>query len=593
MDFGLARMTEGRSKLTQSGTLMGTLDYMSPEQCQGEELDERTDIYSLGVVLYEILTGRVPFDAPNEASLMYKIVHEDPESIGNLQGDAPPALARVVEKAMQKHCRERYGGISALLAELGTIKAAANIPAENPSPSIAVLPFVNMSADPDQEYFCDGLAEEIINALTQIKDLHVVARTSAFFFKGKDVKIRDVGKELNVKTVLEGSVRKAGNRVRITAQLVNVVDGYHIWSERYDRELDDVFAIQDEITTTIVKKLRPKLLHEERPIIARRQTIDLEAYNLYLRGRYFWNKRTEEGQRKAFEYFKRAIAKDPGCALAYAGLADFYIMRMILFTLPPKESLPKVKEAALKALELDDNLAEAHVSLAYVRNYEWDWEGAEQEYRQAIELNPGCADAHCWYALHLMYMARFDEAIQEIEQARELDPLSVPINRYAGMIFLNSRRYDEAIEASKRAIEMEPDIPYVRLDLGLAYFGNSMVEEAMLELEKEKALSGRSNAAADTAIGVASALMGERGKAQKILDRLLEQSAEQYIPPFFCALLYFSLGENELGFEWLEKAYDEHDSYLSFLKVQPSLELLNLHSEPRYITMLKKIGLDK
>jgi serine/threonine protein kinase len=362
MDFGLARAADDRTKVTQSGALIGTLGYMSPEQCRGEQLDFRTDIYSLGVVLYEMLTGKDAFDADSIPALIHKIVYEEPYDVRSLNPDVPPGLSAVLSRAMAKHKEERYTSISEFLRDFGsfenlelgehipgnelrstkpmtmparedaeelfadpeTVKYGASISTESSSPSIAVLPFVNMSADPEQDYFCDGLAEELINALTHIQDLKVIARTSAFSFKGKNVNVRDIGRELDVGMILEGSVRKAGNKVRITAQLVDTVKGHHLWSERYDRPIDDIFAIQDEITLVIVDILKPTLMGGEKERLIKRQNVDLEAYRLYLKGRWFWDKLTEQGFLKAVEFFELAIKKDPDYAPAYAGLADTY-----------------------------------------------------------------------------------------------------------------------------------------------------------------------------------------------------------------------------------------------------------------------------
>ncbi|UCD57201.1 MAG: protein kinase, partial [Candidatus Hydrogenedentota bacterium] len=523
MDFGLARIAEDPSKLTQSGTLMGTLDYMSPEQCRGEELGSRTDIYSLGVVLYEMLTGRVPFDAPNEAALIYKIVHDTPADIRALSPDVPPILSAIVERATAKDKEDRYPNISEFLKDVrsASILASPNAPEEEASPSIAVLPFADMSYEKDQEYFCDGIAEELINALTQLEDLRVIARTSAFSFKDEKVDVHEIGKRLNVQTVLEGSVRKAGNRLRITAQLVDTSGGHHLWSERYDRNLGDVFAIQDEITVAIVDKLRPKLLKGEKARLARRQTVDLEAYSLYLKGRFFWNKRTEEGLRKAIEYFEKGIEIDPEYALLYAGLADTYSNLPFYSASLSTEVFPLAKQAALKALQLDDALAEAHASLAFIKTlYDWDWEGAEREFRRAIELNPGYATAHHWYAIYLAYQSRFDEAISEVKEAVELDPLSLTINAFVGMMFSQARQYDRAIAALEKTLELDPGFLLAHRFLGLAYLRNSRYEEALEKFEMEKDVSRGWNLDWEHMIGVTYALMGRKGEAQKVLDNL-------------------------------------------------------------------------
>jgi len=385
MDFGLAKLA-GQVRLTKTGTTVGTVAYMSPEQARGEEVDHRTDIWSYGVVLYEMVTGQLPFKGEYDQAVVYSILNEEPEPMTGLRTGVPMELERVVNKALVKSLDSRYQNAGDILVDLRLLRKELELMAskeqpsrENPQPSIAVLPFYNLSADKEQEYFCEGMTEEIINALTHVEGLRVVARTSAFSFRGKEIDVGEIGRKLSVETLLEGSVRKAANRLRIWVQLVNVVDGYHLWSERYDREMEDVFAVQDEISLAIADKLKVKLLRGEKTKLITHHTDDLEAYNLYLRGRYLWNKRTEGGIKKAIEHFKQAIKKDPSYALAYTGLADSYSTLTSYISILPKEVFPKGRDAALKALEIDDTLAEAHASLALIRrDYEWDWAGARE-----------------------------------------------------------------------------------------------------------------------------------------------------------------------------------------------------------------------
>ena len=648
-DFGLAKLA-GRTRLTKVPTIMGTVEYMSPEQMRGEATDERADVWSLGVVLYEMLTGKTPFRGDSPASIIYKIINDDPADVKNLRPEAPPGLSAIVDRALAKEKKDRYKSISEFLEDLHTVQAACidgsgvpkarkssgtvripkpvpqwRVPAaivavlvclgiavvllypkseparpaggapgvgENRWPSIAVLPFMDISANKDQEYFCDGLAEELINALTQIKGLHVVARTSAFSFKGKDRDVRDIGRELNVETVLEGSVRKAGDRLRVTAQLVNVADGYHLWSTRYDRKMEDIFAIQDDITLTIVDKLKIELLGEEKARFAGRHAVDIETYRLYLRGRWFWNKMTAEGLQKGIEYFEQAIEKAPDYAPAHAGLADAYMNLPLYSTFSPQEAYMKAKTAAAKALEIDNSFAEAHASLAWIKmNYEWDWEGAEKECRRAIELNPGYAIAHRWYAFVLLLTARFDEAIDEIEQARELDPLSLVTNRTVGHVYYYAGAYDCALEATQKTIEMDSSFVYSHLDLGLIYLGKSMPEEALEAFLKEEALLGGWNPVVATWIGIAYASAGQKDKAREALDDLLERSKKGYVPPSGLARLYLVLGENEKGIEWLQKAYEKHDFFLRYLKVERTFD--SVRSDSRCKTILQKMNLEK
>jgi TolB-like protein len=549
------------------------------------------------VVLYEIITGQLPFRGEHEAAIIYSIINETPEPLTRFKANVPKGLQRIVDKAMEKNREERYQHVDDMLADVRKLKRALESEAEQPStkkpqPSIAVLPFVNLSADKEQEYFCDGMAEEIINALTQVEGLPVVARTSAFSFRGKEIDIREIGRKLNVETLLEGSVRKAGNKLRITAQLVNVVDGYHLWSEKYDRDMEDIFAIQDEISLGIVDKLKLKLLGEIKGELIKSYTEDIEAYNLYLKGRYFWNKRTGGDLKRAIEYFEQAIERDSRYAPAYAGIADSYNDLPNYSSFSPDEAYPKANEAALKALELDDKLAEAHASLGLIKSeYDWDWEGAEKEFKRAIELNSACVTAHYWYGLLLLYLARFDDAIKEMKKALELDPLSLLIYKHMGLILFLAGQSDEAIETLKKALEMEPNAILLHALIGLAYGRKSLYKETLAELQKEKELTTDCPPIVDAWLGFAYLRIGDKVKGQKVLEDLIGRSKQQYVPPYAFAQFYFALGETDEGFKWLERAYEERDIWLRYLKVDTSLE--SFRSDPRFLALLKKMGLEK
>jgi TolB-like protein/Tfp pilus assembly protein PilF/predicted Ser/Thr protein kinase len=590
MDFGLAKLT-GKTRLTRTATVMGTVAYMSPEQARGDSaVDDRTDVWSLGVLLYEMLTGALPFDAETDAGLIYKIIHEDPIPVINHRSDIPASLASIVERAMQKNPQDRYEDAGEVIAELEPVKSGV-MSMQKQSPSIAVLPFVNMSADPDQEYFCDGLAEELINALTQIKDLKVIARTSAFSFRGKEVDVRDIGRKLDVGTVLEGSVRKAGKRLRITAQLVDTAHGHHLWSERYDRDMEDIFAIQDEISGAIVERLKPALLGEEEEKRARRQPVDIEAYNLYLRGNWHFSTFNEEGFRKAFQYFNQALEKDPDCALAYAGLAGVYAALSSVTNSPTTETMPKAREAALKALQIDDTLAEAHSALAVVKTrYDWDWSGAEQEYKRAIELNPGDVGSLNVYALHLMFMGRINEAIEKITRALELDPLAPLINFTAGVVFFYAKQYDQVIDKFRDTIEIVPDLTHAHVWLGRAYSAKSMYDEALKEFAREKEITKGANVGVALYSAEVYMKMGKREKVRELLDDVLKRASEQSLTPVAPAFLHFLLGENDQAFDWMDRAYEARDRWLCYIKIEPLFQ--SLQYDPRYIALLKKIGLD-
>jgi len=602
MDFGLAKLAKVE-QITKDNITMGTLAYMSPEQARGEEVDHRTDVWSLGVVLYEMVTGQLPFKGEYEQAVIYSILNEEPEPMRGLQAGLPKELEIIVNKALAKSPDSRYQNAGDILADLRKLSKELESMKEQPStkksqPSIAVLPFTNLSGDKEQEYFCDGMAEEIINALTHVESLRVVARTSAFVFKDKKEDIREIGKKLNVKTLLEGSVRKVGDRVRITAQLVNVADGYHLWSEKYDRNIgkeccpDDIFAIQDEISLAIVDKLKVKLLGEEKSALVKRYTDNLEAYNLYLKGRYFWNKRGEEDLKKGLECFKQAIEKDPNYALTYAGLADSYILLAEHSLLPPKDAFPRAKAAVIKALEIEETLVEAHTSLAFIKTLnDWDWMGAEKEFKQAIEFNPGYATAHQWYAEHLTMMGQYAEAIAELKRAQELDPLSLIIGvALAVTLFCGARRYDRVIEECQKVLEMDPNFGGALNVLGMVYRERAMYEEAIEAFQKARTFD-EGNTWVMAELGHAYAASGNRSEAQKVLNELQQLSKRRYVPPDNIALVYLGLGKKDLMFEYLEKAYEDRSVGLSWLKADPIFD--SLRSDPRFTALLKRIGLEK
>jgi serine/threonine protein kinase/Tfp pilus assembly protein PilF len=591
MDFGLAKLA-GRTRLTKTSTIMGTVAYMSPEQASGEaNIDHRTDIWSLGVVLYKMLTGYPPFDAPSDAALIHKIIYDELKPVSSLRGDIPTELEAVIKKMLQKNPQDRYQEITAVIRDIHSVKTRMETVTKESVPSIAVLPFVNMSADPEQEYFCDGLAEELINALTKLQNLRVIARTSAFSFKGKNVNVRDIGRELDVGAILEGSVRKVGNRLRITAQLVDSEQGHHLWSERYDREMDDIFAIQDEITLAIVDSLKPRLAGGEKERIIKRSTVDLDAYNLYLKANWFYSTHVGEGLKKAIEYFEQTIKKDSRYAPAYVGLARSLSSLPVYSNTPIRDISLRARDAIGRALELDEELAEAHAVNAWIMmNFEWDWEGAERECKRAIELNPGSAISHYYYGQNFRFRARFDEAISELKRAHELDPLSVATLRLLGEALLYLNRYDEAITVFKKGLELSPAFPWLHNNLGLAYEHMCLYEEALAEFEAERHVSRFYNSMNESCFGVLYARMGKTVEAKAVLSELLERSREEEISGFAIAHLCVVLGRIDEAFEWLERAYESRDVWLLWLKVAPHLE--PIRSDKRYLAMLKKVGLD-
>jgi len=468
-------------------------------------------------------------------------------------------------------------------------------PASKWKNSIAVLPFVDMSPQKDQEYFCDGMTEDLINRLSNIRELKVPARTSAFMFKGKTPDMHDVGEKLKVRTALEGSVQKSGSRLRITAQLINIADGYHLWSEKYDRELKDVFAIQDEISSAIVGALRLKLTPQEKGRIAGHAiTGNLEAYNLYLQGRYFWNKRMTDDLKKAIDYFNQAIALDPDFALAYSGLADSYLVLPQFAEYRMSEALPKAKDAALKALAIDDALAEAHVSLASVKEMEWDFAAAENDFKRAIELNPNYPTGHFWYANLLAMMGRIDESQAEMKRALELDPLSLIINVVQAFTYLEIREIDQAIEQARKAVELDPNFVYSRFTLGLCFRAKGMFKEAVAELEKARELFGSSPSGLGD-LGMAYALSGEKAQAREVLSILEGYLQKGYPVNAEIASVYLGLGEKDKALEWLGKACDDEDE-IAYLRVSNTFKSEpgwdSLRSDPRFKLLLKKLHLE-
>jgi TolB-like protein/Tfp pilus assembly protein PilF len=439
------------------------------------------------------------------------------------------------------------------------------------------------------EYLTDGISESIINTLSQLPKLRVVSRSTAFRYKGQEVDPQEVGRQLGVRAVLTGRVRQVGDSLVIGVELIDVANDAQLWGEHYRREFSNIFDVQGEIAREISEKLRLKLTSEDKRRLTRRHTGNPEAYQLYLRGRFFWNKRTPEGFKKAIEYFQQAIESDPGYALAYAGLADCYALLggVVYSVSPPKEIMPKAKAAALKALELDNTLAEAHASLGLISiSYDWDWSEAEKEFERAFELNPNYATAHHWYAEYLMMTGRLDEAVAELQRAQELDPLSLVINANLGAAHYFARRYDQAVEPLRRTIEMDSKFYLAHYFMGLVYEQKREFPEAIAELQEAIRLDESPDALG--ALGHTYAASNNKDGALKILGELIEMSKRRYVSPYNMALIYAGLDDKEQAFGWLRKSYEERSGWLAWIKVEPQLD--NLRQEPRFTKLVRDIG---
>ena len=644
LDFGVAKLVPPVSEatvtesLTESHAVVGTLSYMAPEQLRGEKVDARTDIYALGVVLYEMATGRRPFDASLPIALAGDIQHKAPPPPGRIKPDLPLKLEDIILKCLDKDPANRYqaakemevdlrrlgmppptqgvppperakapwwraalwAGISALL--LGAAVVGLNVAGWRDGllsrvhppqmRSLAVLPLENLSRDPDEEYFADSMTEAILTDLAKINALRVVSRTSVMRYKRTQKPLPEIAKELNVDAIVEGSVQRVGNRVRITAQLIRAATDQHLWAEAYERDLRDVLVLQDEVARTIAQQVRVKLTPEENIRLSSGRPVDPEAYQLYVKGRYFWAKRNQESFNRAISYFREAIDRDPSYAAPYSGLADCYVLFGSSFDVgghPPSEVQPKAKAAALKALELDSSLADAHNSLAYVKlNYDWDWSGAEAEFKRSLELNPGYAHGHHWYAHLLFSSGRRDEALAESTRSLDLDPLSPILVVHLGWHYLYTRQHDRALDQLAKALELEPSYALAHWYRGLAYEEKKMYPEALRELTKTKDLLP-GNLAVQSDIGHVYAVSGNKSEAEKTIARLKQESTRTYVNLYELALIYIGLGQDDQAFDWLEKAYRERSDQLIYLKVDPRLD--PIRSDSRFADLVRRVGI--
>jgi len=591
MDFGVARAfgDVGRESITAPGVAVGTPTYMSPEQAAGEgHLDGRSDVYSLGCVLYEMLTGEPPYDGPTTHAIVAKCFSQPVPSARRLRPDTPVHIDRAVSKALAKFPHERFDTATSFAEALVIPGVAAPPP---PPKSIAVLPFMNLSPDPENAFFSDGISEEIVNALTKVPGLRVAARTSSFAFKGRSLSATEIGEALGVDTVMEGSVRRAGDRLRVTAQLTDVAEGYQLWSERYDRQMADVFAIQDEIASAIVGALRGHWAAERHDQTVKRYTEDVEAFELYLKGRYMEKTRQHAGFERGIEYFERAIDRDPNYALAYAGLADSYTLLAFYRFLPPHDAFPKANVAAMRALDADEMLPEAHTSLAEVKfYYDWDWSAAERQFIRALELNPDDPTALHLYSELLVSQKRLAEAQVNVGRARQLEPLSPTINAGVGWTHYFGHDFPGAIAQLEKTLTIDPEYLFIHWFLGLAHLGAGSFDEAIAAFRCGREASNQHSGMV-AYLGHALGKAGQEQGARELLAELVERAATSYVPSDYFAVLHLGLGEIDEALAWLERACRERAAHLVFLGVDPIYD--ELRRDERFTGILRSVGLKR
>jgi serine/threonine-protein kinase len=586
-DFGIALAVGGEpgSRLTEAGLVLGTPEYMSPEQSSGDPaLDARTDVYSLGCVLYELLAGEPPYTGATPQIVVARRLTQPVPGVRRVRPAVPASVEDALTQALAKVPADRFDTPGAFAAAL-TLRDAR----EPPAPSVAVLPFVNLSADPENEFFADGITEDVIAQLSKIRSLKVISRTSVMVFKKREQSLREIGRTLEVATLVEGSVRRAGDRVRIVAQLIDAEADRHLWAETYDRQLTDIFAIQSDVALHIASSLKAELSPAERTRIHREPTSNVQAYQLVLQGRYCYDRGTEEGFRRGIEYFQQALAIDPDYALAHVGVARAYaeIAAGQGWAMREEEAFQEARRAVMKALTLDSGLAEAHSVLALLKCvHDFDWAGAEREFKLALELNPGGADIYDHYGWLCAALERYDEAVAMVKRAQELDPLTHRAD--VATTLIRAGRYQEALDSALRCVEFEHEYARGHATLGWAYFKNGRPDEGLAELQQAVALAP-GNTLYLAQLGEAYGMVGRVAEARQVLRELEEMSRERYVSPYHMAYVHTGLGQEDLAMDLLERAYEERTG--NIYGVKGAFLFASLRGHPRFTALLRKMNL--
>lgn len=646
LDFGLAKLRESdsagpgddnptRSLDSGAGTIVGTPGYMAPEQIRRSGIDHRIDLFALGAILFEMFTGTRAFQGPSAVETLNAVLNLDPMEKVSFEG-LPAALGLIVRRCLEKQPEERLQSARDLAFELESFSefsgrrmfavdsrraravaggmfvtlllvlivgggvwwnrsqskdrliGAGDV--QNRQVSIAVLPIDNLSGDPEQEYFADGMTEALITDLAKIGALKVISRTSVMQFKDSRESLRKIADELGVDLILEGSALRAGNRVRITAQLIEASSDRHLWAESYERDLSDILSLQSEVARAIAREVEVKLTPQEETRLASAKPVDPEAFTLYLKGRYFWNRRNPADLQKGLDLFQKAVERDAQYAQAYAGLADTYSLLggIVYHVMPPREARPRSKALALRAIALDETLAEAHTALALnLFEYDWQWKEAEKEFRRAIELNPSYATAHQWFAELLSTQGRHEDARKEILRARKLDPLSPIIDFAVGEQLYNARLYDQAIAHLKAALEVEPNFLPTHFLLGQTFLRSGNFAAAEQIFDKALQLAPDSSLIR-ASLAIAKSRLGDRKSAEGLVRSIEEMRARQYVPASHLAVAYFGLGDMENGLRAMERAVEERDGWVVFMKIEPLLD--PVRNDPRFVDLMRKAG---